>query len=145
MNSQEILDEVLALNFSVPYIPKVDLTGETLQKRVRQLNVKLMQAKSRNNRNDMLYYAYRIGKKIKEGDLMPAERTCCCAKLTKHYRIGSTRAYYIFNIVGEAQIYHCTRLTLTDLVRLPSEDYYALLRSLENAQLGFSLMQEQES
>ena len=93
----------------------------------------------------MLYYAYRIGKEIEEGDLTPAERTCCRARLTKHYRSGSTRAYYIFNIVGEAQIYHCTRLTLSDLVRLPLEDYQDLLRSLEVTQLEPLLMQEQES
>src|SRR5579871_510209 len=97
MSLQKFLDEISQVpdEICTPFIiyPQEEASIEI---KVEYLFRQLLREKRSNNKNMMVFYAYRIGKLIEEETQSLTTRMICLQKLTLYYRKAVVRCFYIF-------------------------------------------------
>ncbi|CAG8652258.1 4497_t:CDS:1 [Dentiscutata erythropus] len=73
------------------------------------------------NQIGSLVYSFYLGKLIDEAS--PDQQTEYRKRITKHYYMAVTRAYWLFKTYGMEQAYCTQKLVLSDLATMKAEDF----------------------
>ena len=110
-----------------PFVPTITPI-EDLGRKVKHLFQQLLRMKRMKNRTMILFYAFHLGKTIEEESSSPAQRTILMRKLTPHYQRVVIKSYYIFEPLGEEQIFRTQTMTLTNIAKIKEVDYLELIQ-----------------
>ena len=93
-----------------------------------EITYKAVKRASRLNRRMLLLInAFYLGKLL-ESDIDSQTKRCTySAKLSKYYLATAVRLYYLYEYLGLEHLMRSTKMTLTDIRQLSSEEYEALL------------------
>ena len=119
-------DLLLPLTDESPLVVKFHDETESPTQQIKFLLKQLRQAKSTNNRIEMLLNVWYIGTIVETIVETPLERSLCMKLLSPYYQKVAIRAFYIFEFLGTAQIVRSRETTLTMISRLGLTQYRML-------------------
>ena len=127
-----------------PFVPTISEI-EDLGRKIKYLFQQLLRMKRMKNRTMILFYAFHIGETIEEEPSSPAQRTILMHKLTPHYQRVVIKTYYIFEPLGEEQIFRTQAMTLTNIAKIKEVDYLELIQIAGNTALERMISLEQDN
>ena len=126
------------------FIPHFLEDGIPLRDRIRSLYRQLLRSKRLMNRTLMIFYAFQIGYTLEVLAETPLERALCQRELTGYYNKVAKRTYYIFEPLGEEQIFRTQNITLAIISRIGHDEYLELIEEALNEARKRLILQEQD-
>ena len=84
------------------------------------------------NRILLLFYAYRLGELIETIAETLLERALCIRHLSRYYQKVIIRTFYIFELLGEEQIFHSQHVTMAMIFHLSHAEYLNIIQVATN-------------
>ena len=115
-----------------PVVPSLFFHTETVEQRTKFLYQQLLRAKRMKNRILLLFYAYRLGELIETIAETLLERALCIRHLSRYYQKVIIRTFYIFESLGEEQIFRSQHMTMAMISRLSHTEYLNIIQVATN-------------
>lgn len=115
-----------------PVVPPLYFHNETAEQKTKFLYRQLLRAKRLKNRILLLFYAYRLGELVEMIAEPLMERTLCMRHLSRYYQKVIIRTFYIYESLGEEQIFRSQNVTLTMISRMSHAEYLNVIQVATN-------------
>lgn len=109
-------------------VPPLFYNNDSLEMKMKMLYRQLLRSKRMKNRILMIFYAYRLGEILEVLTETPLQRALCMQVLTAYYQRAAIRTYYIYEMLGEEQIFRSQYTTLTMIYRLTHPEFQNLVQ-----------------
>ena len=129
----------------IPVIPHLYFHTETVEQKTKFLYRQLLRAKRLKNRTLLLFYAFRLGELIEINTDTLLERALCIQHLSRYYQKVIIRTFYIFESLGEEQIFRSQHVTLAMISRMSHAEYLNIIQVATNLAGERLISQEQDS